>query len=171
MKKLSLSLFAAFAAVAIYSCSPEKGNSTESDPHVIGYSVDSSANIDVIKASFKDMVSYDTASYKSKYVDTAVFHDNLNKMTLSENVAFVNQMKAAGLTIKVDEINSIWEEKLNKPKNGIQNFVFSFSTISWTKAGKTVTVIISQVDAFNKEGKIVEEWLTYDTSAISELLK
>jgi hypothetical protein len=172
MKKLSLSFFAAFAAVTIYSCSPEKGTSIEADPHVTGYNLDSSANIDVIKASFKDMVNFDTASYKSKYVDTAIFNDNMATMRLADNVAIFKKAKDLGVTIKVNKIGAIWESVMNKPdKNGVKNGVFSFASVTWTRAGKSATVFITQVDAFNKEGKIVEEWLTYDASELKELLK
>lgn len=172
MKKLSLTLFAAFAAVAIYSCSPKNEASVEKDPNATGYNVDSSANIDVIKASFKDMVNYDTASYKSKYVDTAIFNDNMATMRLADNVAIFKKAKALGVTIKVDRIGAIWESIMNKPnKNGVKNGVFSYATITWTRAGKSATVFVAQVDAFNAEGKIVEEWLTYDPTAINELLK
>jgi hypothetical protein len=170
MKKSFLTLFAAFAAVAIFSCSPEKGVSVESDPHVFGKSVDSSANIDAIKASFKDVLAYDTTSYKAKYADSAIFHDNMTDMTLNENVAIIKKAKALGITIKFDSVDAIWEEVLNKPnEDGIKNGVISFATATWTRDGKSVTVKVSQVDAFNKDGKIVEEWLTYDTSGLNAL--
>lgn len=172
MKKSFLTLFAAIASIAIFSCSPEKGVSVESDSNVIGQSLDSSANVDAIKASFKDVLAYDTTSYKAKYADSAIFHDNMTDMTLSENLDIIKKAKALGISIKFDSIDAIWEEVLNKPnENGIKNGVISFATATWTRDGKSVTVKVCQVDAFNKDGKIVEEWLTYDTSGLSALMQ
>ncbi len=172
MKKSLLTLFVAFATIAIFSCSPEKGVSVESDPHVIGQTLDSSANIDAVKASFKDVIAFDTTSYRSKYADSAIFHDNMTDMTLNENLDIIKKAKALGISIKFDSMDVIWEEVLNKPnEDGIKNGVFSFATATWTRDGKSVTVKVSQVDAFNKDGKIVEEWLTYDTSGLSALMQ
>lgn len=164
-------LFAASAAVAIYSCSPQKENAVETDPHVTGYSVDSSANIDAVKASLADMEKYDSVSYKSKYVDTAFFNDNMSEMTIKENVKFITKFKNLGISIKLVKINAIWETKRKTPLRNAENFVHSIYTISWTRAGKTVTTVTSQIDAFNKEGKIIEEWLFSDTAELKELMK
>lgn len=171
MKKLSSVLFAATVALAILSCSTKNENAVNSDPHVMGYNIDSSANIDAIKASAVDMTNYDSVSYKAKYVENAKFNDNLEKMTIKENAALITKMKNLGVTVKMEKMDAIWEEITNKPYFNSQNFVHSFYTAKWTRNGKTVTTVVSQIDAFNKEGKIMEEWLVSDNSALKELFK
>jgi hypothetical protein len=171
MKKLSLALFATIVAVAIFSCSPKKGSTIESDPHVLGYTVDSSANINTVLATIDDMAIYDSVSYKSKYVDTAFFNDNLSEMTIKENVSLITKIKNLGVVLKLVKINAIWETNRNTPLRNSQNFVHSIYTISYTRDGKTVNNVVSQIDAFNKEGKIIEEWLFYDSSELKELMK
>jgi hypothetical protein len=127
----------------------KKGSTIESDPHVTGYSVDSSANINTVLATIDDMATYDSVGYKSKYVDTAFFNDNLSEMTIKENATFITTMKNLGITIKLVKMNSIWETNRNMPLRNSQNFVHSIYTMNWTRAGKTVNTVVSQIDAFN----------------------
>ena len=171
MKKLSLALFAAFGEVAMISCAPNKETNLETDLHRTGYTIDSSANINTILASVEDMTAYDSVSYKAKYVDTAFFNDNLKEMTIKENAAFITKFKNLGVTVKLVKMNAIWEQSRNTPLRNSQNFVHSIYTTNWTRGDKTVTTVTSQIDAFNKEGKIIEEWLFSDNSALLELIK
>ena len=60
----------------------------------------------------------------------------------------------------------------NKPdeKTGITNYVISYYEISLAKAEKKATIIFNMNFAI-KDGKIQEEWDTYDTAPLTELLK
>jgi hypothetical protein len=50
------------------------------------------------------------------------------------------------------------------------NYVISYQYAALTKGDKTVKVVISAVDLI-KNGKIVQEWLAYDTAGIMSLFK
>jgi hypothetical protein len=41
---------------------------------------------------------------------------------------------------------------------------------SFTKGDKSVDKVVFQANRFNKDGKIVEEWLVYDTSKMADLM-
>ena len=167
MKKVLLSLL---VTATLLACKDQQTTSATPVPNASGYTLDSSANIELFKKSNAAGTSGDAATYKSTYADSAVFHDNMNKMTLSQNLEMVDQFKKAGVKFSV-EYNALWETIGNKPdEKGVSNYVLAYLTSSFTKGDKTVKIAQFQVDAI-KDGKIVEEWIIYDPTELVALLK
>ena len=168
MKKLSV---IAVLAIAVFSCTPKgENNVVVSDEHQFGVNYDSSANIDAIKATFKDIETYDTVSYVQKYADSAIFHDNLKITTLAENVAMQKQFIAAGIKVKVQPKHYIWGSHFNFKDGSQRDFVYTYITVAFTKEDKTIKVKFFQADQFNKDGKIDREYLVYDQSQLATIL-
>ena len=169
MKKL---LFLAFIAIAVVSCTQKGQNSSAAvDPHQFGENYDSTAYMDVIKATFKDIETYDSVAYRARYADTAKFHDNDKLITLDENVALQGQFVAAGIKAKVKDDYVMWGSHFNF-KDGTQgDYVYTYLTVTFTKGEKSVDIVIFQANRFNEDGKITEEWLVYDTSKMADLLQ
>lgn len=171
MKKVILSVI---VATTLFACGTKSENAaTNSFPaNATGYNLDSTANIATLQKINEAGAAGDTSIAKTSYVDTAVVYDNGKKMTIAENMAMIPMLKNKGITMHTDKYDAIWETVNNKvDENGVQNYVFAYETVSFSKGDKKITVTVFQVDAFNKEGKIVKEWDIYDTSALSELLK
>ena len=169
MKKL---LFLAFIAFAVVSCTQKGQNSAAAvDPHQFGENYDSTAYMDVIKATFKDIESYDSVAYRARYADTAKFHDNDKLITLNENVALQSQFVAAGIKAKVKDGYPMWSSHFNFKDGSQGDYVYTYLTVTFTKGDKSVDVVVFQANRFNKDGKIIEEWLVYDTSKLAELMK
>jgi hypothetical protein len=168
MKKLLLCFI---VSASLFACTNPKETSTAAPvPKGDGYILDSSANVDLIKKSNTAGSSGDVAGYKATYSDSAVFHDNLKKTTLSENLEMLASFKKAGLSFTVD-YGAIWESINNKPSDkGVSNYVLSYLTTTFKKGDKSVKVAQFQVDAV-KDGKIVEEWIVYDPTDIISLMK
>lgn len=169
MKKLLMGLIVTASLVA---CKDQKQTSTASAalPNTSGYTLDSSANIDLIKKSNAAGSTGDVTTYKSTYSDSAVFHDNLNKLSLSQNLDMLEQFKKAGLTFTL-EYGALWETVNNKPdEKGVSNYVLGYLTSTFKKGDKSVKVGQFQIDAV-KDGKIVEEWIIYDPTEIMALMK
>ena len=169
MKKIILM---AIVAISVASCSQKGENTTVStDSHQFGFVYDSTAHMDVIKGTFKDIATYDTISYASKYADTAKFHDNGRLTNLNENVEILKQFKEKGITLKVNDGYPMWSSHFNFKDGSQGDYVYSYLNTTFTKGEKTVDVVMFQADLFNKDGKIVEEWLVYDLTGIAELMK
>lgn len=157
---------------SLVACKDQKQTSTASAalPNTSGYTLDSSANIDLIKKSNAAGSTGDVTTYKSTYSDSAVFHDNLNKLSLSQNLDMLEQFKKAGLTFTM-EYGALWETVNNKPdEKGVSNYVLGYLTSTFKKGDKSVKVGQFQIDAV-KDGKIVEEWIIYDPTEIIALMK
>ena len=168
MKKL---IFVVLATTSLIACQSKTENTANYPANASGYNVDSSANIDLVLKSVKAMDASDTVTYRSTYASNAVFHDNLDSMNLDQNIAMVNAFKAKGVALKIVKVEPIWEavNKVAAP-DGVTNYVVSYVLAEFSKGNQKVKVIMNTVDAI-KEGKIVEEWNTYDTKKISELMK
>ena len=159
-------------AASLVACTNPKETSTAAPavPNVNGYTVDSSANIDLIKKSNTAGSTGDMATYKSTYSDSAVFHDNLKKATLSENLEMLAQFKKAGLSFGI-EYGALWETINNKAnEKGVSHYVLGYLTATFKKGDKSVKVGQFQIDAV-KDGKIVEEWIVYDPTDLMSLMK
>ena len=170
MKKLMASI--AIVTTLLACQQKNETSATASYPaNASGYHLDSSANTDLVLKTVKAMESMDTATYRSIYASNAIFHDNLDSMNLDQNVSLISLFKEKGVAVKIIETAPIWEEvnKVASPA-GITNYVISYQLGEFTKGDKKVKVIMNTVDAM-KDGKIVEEWITYDTRKIYELLK
>ena len=168
MKKLILSAILSASLIACTTQETKTETNAELKPH--GYEYDSTANINTIKASFEDMAIHDTASYKSKYADTAVFLDNGRKMSLAENINILNTWQLAGIKVEVSNIAAIWESRFTKKDNTQGTSVVTYLTLTLTKGDQSIDVPINQYDAF-VDGKIVKEMLYYDPTRINALMK
>jgi hypothetical protein len=175
MKKLVLS---AIVVTTLLACGgktekAETANATASFPaNASGYNLDSSANTETLKKINELAWSGDLKTARTSYVDSAMVYDNGKKLTIDENMSMVTLFKSKGITVHTDSYDAIWESVNNKiDEIGVQNYVFAYEHVTFTKGDKKVTAILFQALAFNKEGKIVKEWDVYDTSAIAELLK
>ncbi len=169
MKKLLMGLIVAASLVA---CTNPKETSTATAalPNTSGYTVDSSANIDLVKKSNTAGSTGDFETYKSTYSDSVVFHDNLKKTTMSDNLEMLAQFKKAGLSFTI-EYGALWETINNKAdEKGVSNYVLGYLTVTFKKGDKSVKVGQFQIDAV-KDGKIVEEWIVYDPTDVMSLMK
>jgi hypothetical protein len=172
MKKLLLCFL---VSATLFACTqqPKADTAAANAPlRSYGVGVDSSANIDLIKKSNSCIAEgkNDFDTYKTTYSDTAVFHDNGKKISLNDNLAILEQWKKMGLTVSF-EYNATWEDVLNKPDDkGSSNHVFCYLTATFKKGDKTASVSMFQADRV-KDGKIIEEWVVYDSAPITDLLK
>ena len=165
-------IYACFVVSTIIACSPKTETaSTFAVPEdVNSYNLDSSANIDLVKKMVVAFETGDSATYRSLYADSAIFHDNGSDMTLDQNVVLFNYFKSNNVTVKVEKVDPIWEivNKEASP-NGITNYVMSFQHTVYKKGDKEVKVIVSVVNGM-KDGKIVEEWDLYNTKPMLDLM-
>jgi len=169
MKKIIL-LFA--LAGSIFACTKkEEGAAASAGINgQSGITLDSSANIELVKKSVMAIETGDTAVYRSTYAADVVFHDNLDSMGLDANMAMFKLFADKGVKVKV-EFGPIWESINNKASDkGITNYVISYQTITLTKGDKSMKTLINSVDAI-KDGKLTEEWLVYDRAAMIEMTK
>lgn len=170
MKKLVYSLV---IATALFACQTK--NVTVENPdypsNAVGYNLDTTENTKVILKAVKAMETLDTATYRSLYASDAIFHDNLDTTSLDENIAMISSFKTSGIDFKIIGVSPYWEIVNKKASpTGVTNYVMSYQTAEFKKGDKSIKVIMNSVDAF-KDGKIVEEWNTYDTRKIYELMK
>lgn len=162
----------AVVALSTFSCSQKNENAkATSDAHVFGVNYDSTAHMDAVKATLKDVEVFDTVSLYKKYADTAVFFDNGKKTTLAENKAIQRSFLAAGIKVKVNPDYAMWSSHFNFKDSTEADFVYSYVTINFAKGDKNVDVKFFQADKFNKDGKIAEEYMVYDQSGLAALLK
>ena len=168
MKKLFLPVIIAISLVAC-TTKNEKTVAT-SDPHLFGEMYDSTAYMDVVKGSFKDLENYDSVTYRTRYTDTAKFHDNDKITNLNENVAMQGQFIAAGIKVKIKEVNAIWSSHFNFKDGKQDDYVYTYLTVTFIKGDKSADVVMFQADRFNTDGKIAEEWIVYDQTKIAALL-
>lgn len=168
MKNRFLSFLLVASMIACTSQETKTENNGNPKPH--GYEYDSTTNINTVKASFEDMANNDTASYKSKYADSAVFLDNGVKMSLAENIKILNTWQLAGIKVKVSNIAAIWESRFTKKDNTQGISVVTYLTLTLKKGDQSIDVPINQYDAF-VDGKIVKEMLFYDPTSIMALMK
>ena len=169
MKKM---IFAALAASCLFACTPktETASTQSTPPEADGYTLASSANIDLAYKSAKCIESGDTATYRSTYSTDAVIHENGVDETVDQNMAAIQGLKSAGVTMKIDSGALYHEIVYKEPKGNHTNYVTAYMLMTLTKGPKQIKLYMHAVDAI-KDGKQVEEWLFYDTKAVAELLK
>ena len=169
MKKL---LFVCLVSAIVSGCTnpSEKTSSTDYPSNAVGYNLDSSANIDLVKKMVHAFEATDSITYRSCYSDSAKFHDNGRDLPLSENLGTFSYFKSNGVTLKVEKVDPIWEV-VNKEAaaDGVTNYVISFQHLIIKKGDKEVKVIMNVVNGM-KDGKIVEEWGLYDSKPIFDLI-
>jgi hypothetical protein len=169
MKKIILSCV---VASAIFACSPKSETTSAAayPAEAVGYNIDSSANIEVVKKMVLAFEAMDSVAYRGYYAENAKFHDNGKDMTLDQNLDNFAFFKANGVTIKTEKVDPIWEV-VNKEASadGVTNYVISFQHLIIKKGEKEVKVIMNVVNGM-KEGKIVEEWGLYDSKQMFDLM-
>ena len=169
MKKLFLSVLVITSLIA---CETKTNTTSNNYPaNAVGYNIDSSENIITTKKAIDAGLISDTATAKLCYADSAIVYDNQNKQTIAESMQVANFLKSKGVVIKLGNINAIWESVKNKEDDlGVKNYVSVYFDASVIKGDKKVKVGFNAIFAF-KDGKIIREWDTYDTSPIMGLLK
>lgn len=170
MRKIILSIFVLTTIISCSTNSVSKEVSGNVDVHQIGLNYDSSANIDAILATNKDIENVDTNSYKSKYADSAVFYDNGRPTSLTENLSQMKNLITKKVQAKVSKLNAIWGSKFNFKDGTTGEFVYQHITITFTQGTKSVDVTFFQADQF-KDGKIVKEWNFYDPTSLISLMQ
>jgi hypothetical protein len=163
----------ALTSLLLVSCKKEVAADTAAkDPNEGGVNLITSENTDMIKQMNVFASKFDTESIKKLYAPGAVIYDNLNTMTLEENMKNLANLKSQGVTITLPKDPLVWEAvnyKADK-KTGVKNYVFSYYEITFTKGEKKAKIIFNMNFSI-KDGKILEEWDTYDTAPLKELLK
>lgn len=163
-------MFLAIIAITVVACTQKSESTTAADPHQFGFNYDSTAHMDVIKSTFTDLENYDTASYVTKYADSAKFHDNGRLTNMAENVGLQKSFIAAGIKVKVKQDYAMWSSHFNFKDGNQGDYVYTYLTATFTKGEKSVDVVMFQANLFNKDGKIVEEWLVYDPTNMASLM-
>jgi hypothetical protein len=170
MKKI---IYCLAIATSLFACQTKTVNTESANvpENATGYNLDSTENTATVLKAVAAMEALDTVAYRSFYAPDAIFHDNLDSTNLDQNVSMISSFKANGINVKITSVAPIWE-LVNKKASptGVTNYVISYQFAEFTKGDKTVKVVLNGVNAF-KDGKIVEEWNTYDTRKIFELFK
>jgi hypothetical protein len=162
----------ATAAIVFASCESKKTETAAVEtPKGTGYTLDSSANIELVKKMNYAFPAGDSVTVFGSYSDTAKVHDNLHTVSIKEDFREFNSMLAKGLVLKVEKIDAIFETVHNEAfPDGVTSHVTAWVTLSAQRGKKSITFIMNQGVAF-KNGKIVEEWDTYDTAGLMDLMK
>lgn len=115
-------------------------------------------------------VRFDTAAIRKFYSGSGdTVHNNLQDMTLDQNLAMVAELQEQGYTMNFEKYTTIWETIYDKPNDkGVSNFVLAYSTLNISQAGKLAKILFHQVFGI-KDGKIVEEWDVYDSQPFTDL--
>ena len=167
MKKIALFVI---TTILLMSCD------TKSNGHIVpsnatGYTISSSANIDLVKNAANALVINDTNTYKNCYISNVIIRDNNDSANLTQNIAAVKPMFNKGIIWKLNKIPMIWETVvINPDEGGATSYVISFRKYTLAKGGKSINVRFLVVDDI-RDGKIIAEWLRYDKSGINELMK
>ena len=170
MKKV---LFGAVIVMTVFACKTEnKEVSNTSNSNQDGITINKSSNIDVVKEINEDLVIYDLAKLRSHYSDSAKVHDNQNIQLIDTNLATFIPLKNAGVKFSIVGKPLIFEIVNSKPDSvtGYTNYVDTYYTIGISRGNVKKSFILNQVFAV-KDGKILEEWDTYDTAPMMELMK
>ncbi len=163
----------ALSSLLLVSCKKEAAAvATAKNPNEGGVNLITSENTDMIKQMNVFASKFDTVSIKKLYAPGAVIYDNLNSMTIEKNMKNLANLQAQGVTITLPKDPLVWEAVNYKAdeKTGIKNYVFSYYEVTFTKGEKKAKIIINMNFSI-KDGKIQEEWDTYDTAPLTELLK
>ena len=166
MKKI---LIAALAAISFAACSPKPAEAPAKKGN--GYTDIETEHVNTVKKLNEASVAYDSAATRAFYSGTQdTIHNNLENLTLDQNLAMLADLKKRGITATIDAYPAIWET-VNDSANakGVTNFVIAYMTMTLKKGDKTAKVLFNQICAFNKEGKIVEEWDVYDSKPFFDI--
>jgi hypothetical protein len=166
----NLVVFSLALITLLMSCD-KKSNGLSVPYNAKAYTIDSSANTDLVIKAANSMVKYDTTAYKSCYSSDVVFHDNGDSANIHQNVAGIKAFYDKGIVWKLNKIGAIWETIFIEPKkNEVTSYVISYQNYTLTKGNKSIVVRFNVLNNI-KDGKMVAEWLRYDRSGINELMK
>ena len=164
----------ALTGLLFISCKKEetKAPAEVKNPNQFGINIGKSDNIELIKKLNVMASTFDLVNFKSNFADKAILHDNMNDVTIDDNVKMLEGMKAKGMTVTLGEKPLIWESINAKPdeKTGVTNYVLCYYEVTFARNGKSAKIVYNMIFAM-KDGKVQEEWDTYDTAPITELLK
>jgi hypothetical protein len=162
----------AMAAIVLVACESKKEGTTSGEtPKGTGYTLDSSANIELAKKINTAFPAGDSVAVYASYSDTAKVHDNLHVVPIKQNFREFQALVAKGLSFKLDKVDAIFEVVSYKAEpNGVSSYVVAWVTLTLQKGNKSTTIQMNQAFAM-KDGKIVEEWDTYDTAGLMDLMK
>jgi len=167
MKKIALFVI---TTISLMSCDT-KSNGYNVPSNATGYTIDSSANTDLVRKAANALVNNDTTTYKSCYSSDVKFHENNDSATLTQNIAGLQAMHDKGIVWKLNKIGAIWETIYLNPKaNGKTSYVISYQNYTLTRGDKSIIVRFNVLNNI-KDGKIMSEHLRYDNSGIAELMK
>ena len=108
MKKLVAS-FALFTMLMACQSKTESTANVNYPENAAGYNLDSTANTETVINTIKAMQAWDTAKYRSYYANDAKFHDNLDSMSLDQNVQMISTFKDHGVSVKIISTSPNWE--------------------------------------------------------------
>jgi hypothetical protein len=164
----------ALVGALFISCKKEGTASTveSKNPDQIGITVSKSANIEMVKKLTAMAENSDFPNFKANFAPKAVIHDNMNDISIDENIKMLEDIKANGMTISLSKKPLIWEIINDKAdeKTGVKNYVFTYYDATFSRGGKSVVINYNMIFAI-KDGKVVEEWDIYDSAPILNLLK
>ncbi len=164
----------ALTGLLFISCKKEETAAPDQakNPDQFGVMVGKSANIDMINKLTAMATSSDFENFKANFTPNAVIHDNMNDITIEENITILKDIKAKGMTLTLSKDPLIWENINNEvdKKTGVKNYVFSYYYATFARGGKSVKINYNMIFAI-KDGKVVEEWDIYDSAPIMDLLK
>jgi hypothetical protein len=167
MKKIALFII---TTISLMSCDT-KSNGHNIPSNATGYTIDSSANTDLVRKAANALVNNDTTTYKSCYTSDAKFYENNDSANLTQNIAGLQAMHDKGIVWKLNKIGAIWETIYLTPKaSGKTSYIISYQNYTLTKGDKSIVVRFNVLNNI-KDGKMMAEHLRYDNSGIAELMK
>ena len=92
----------ALTSLLLVSCKKEvTAEVAAKNPNEGGINLSNSENTDMIRKMNESASKFDTESIKKLYVPNAVIHDNMNTMTIDQNMKNLASLQAQGVTIIV----------------------------------------------------------------------
>lgn len=166
MKKLLMGLL---ITASIFACKNQDSDNSNLESNSNG----KPSNTEIVREINDDLVSYNFEKLQSHYNDSTLVHDNLKVETIGKNLQGFIPLKNAGVKFAIEGNPMIYEVINNKQdtlNGGYPSYVFTYITFSATKAGVKKIFKCSQIFGM-KDGKVLEEWDTYDTVPVMELMK
>jgi len=166
MKKLLIGLL---ITASIFACKNQDSNNSNQESNSNG----KPSNTEIVREINDDLVSYNFEKLQSHYNDSTLVHDNLKVEPIGKNLQGFIPLKNAGVKFTIEGNPMIYEVINNKQdtlNGGYPSYVFTYITFSASKAGVKKIFKCSQIFGM-KDGKVLEEWDTYDTVPVMELMK
>jgi len=166
---MKILLMGLLITASICACKNQDSDNSKQE----GVSNGKPSNTEIVREINDDLVSYNFEKLQSHYNDSTLVHDNLKVETIGKNLQGFIPLKNAGVKFAIEGNPMIYEVINNKQdtlNGGYPSYVFTYITFSATKAGVKKIFKCSQIFGM-KDGKVLEEWDTYDTVPVMELMK